>query len=129
VNGLRSPSATPSSAATDEPELVAVLEPAIDEGSGVGAVVLAGVRLAVLAVGGDTLALQIAQVGGDGLALRALQFDHPCLDHDPAGPVAHAAAPWLAGRRLPAAVALERGCCLAPAPPRIKAPARLELSP
>jgi hypothetical protein len=36
---------------------VAVLQPALDEGLGVGAIILAGVGLAVLAVGRDALAL------------------------------------------------------------------------
>jgi len=80
----------------------------------------------VLAVGGDALVLQVAQVGGDGPALHALELDHPRLDDNAPCPVAHAAAaPGLAGRRLPAAVAFEVGSSLAPAAPRIEAPARL----
>ena len=83
----------------------------------------------MLAVGGDALALQVAQVRGDRLALDALQLDDARLDDDAARPVAHAASPRLTGRRLPAAVALKRRRSLAPASACIEAPARLALSP
>jgi hypothetical protein len=106
-----------------------VRQPTIDEGPGVGAFIFAGVRLAVLAIGGDALALQVAQVGSDGLALDALELDHPRLHHNPAGPVAHTAGRGLSRRRLPAAVAFEGSRRLAPAAPRIDAPGRLALSP
>jgi hypothetical protein len=113
----------------DEPELVAILQPALGEGPGVGTVVLARVGLAVQAIGSDALALQVAQVGGHSLALHALELDHPRLDHDPAGPIAHAAGPGFSGRRFPAAMALERSRRLAPAAACIEAPRRLALSP
>ena len=98
-------------------------------GPGFSTQALAARGLAVLAVGGDALALEIAQVGADGLALHALQLDHPRLDDDAAGPVAHAAGPGLSRRRLPAAMAFEGSRRLAPAAPRIEAPGRLALAP
>jgi hypothetical protein len=104
----------------DEPELVPVLQTALNEGPGVGAVVL------VLAVGGDALALQVTQVGGDGLTLDALQPHNARLDDDAPGPVAHAAAgPRLAGRGLPAAVAFEGSCRLTSPAACIEAAGRL----
>jgi hypothetical protein len=109
----------------DEPELVPVLQPPIGKGPGVGAIVLARVGLAVLTVSRDSLALQVAQVGSDGVALHALQLDHPRLDDDAAGSIAHAAGPGLAGRRLPATVAVERSSGVASPAARIEAAARL----
>ena len=68
----------------------------------------------MLAVGRDALALQVAQVGGDGLALHTLELDHPSFDDNAPRPVTHAAAaPRLAGRQLPAAVAFQGSCRLA----------------
>jgi hypothetical protein len=80
----------------DEPELVAVLPAAFDEGLTVGFIDGSAVEPAALAVARGAVALQVAEVGVGG-ATACLQPHDPRLHHDPAHP---RAPPMLTGYQL-----------------------------